>query len=148
MPLTSGINHVASVTADLDRLVEFYERVFEAEVRAEVEEGPVRHALIDLGGGMTLHPFQIAGRPPDEAAEMFQRGHLDHVALNVDNVGTFEVLRRRLVDCGASDGTATDFGMVRTVAYRDPDGWWGEIAHWKGGEPLPLDEAIVEELEA
>jgi catechol 2,3-dioxygenase-like lactoylglutathione lyase family enzyme len=89
-----------------------------------------------------------ARRPPDEAGEAFQRGHLDHVALDVDDIDTFEELRHRLVDCGASDGTATDFGMVRTVAFRDPDGWWGEIAHWKDGEPLPLDEAAVETFDA
>jgi hypothetical protein len=37
----------------------------------------------------------------------------------------------------------TDFGAVRTVGYRDPDGWWGEIAIWTGGEPVPLDRAVV-----
>jgi hypothetical protein len=78
---------------------------------------------------------------------MFERGHLDHVSLNVTDDETFEMLRRRLVECGASDGTMTDFGAVRTVAYRDPDGWWGEIAIWTGGEPVPLNEAEVTEAD-
>lgn len=144
MPMTSGINHVALVTADLDRFVGFYTSVFDGQVFAELSEGPVRHALIDLGGGMALHPFEFAGRPADGPfGEMFERGHLDHVSLNVADEETFQLLRRRLVECGASDGTMTDFGAVRTVAYRDPDGWWGEIAIWTGGEPVPLDEAEV-----
>ena len=144
MPLTSGINHVALVTADLDRFVEFYTSVFEGKVFAALTEGPVRHALIDLGGGMALHPFEFAERPADGPfGDMFERGHLDHVSLNVADDETFEMLRRRLVECGASDGTMTDFGAVRTVAYRDPDGWWGEIAIWTGGEPVRLHVAEV-----
>jgi catechol 2,3-dioxygenase-like lactoylglutathione lyase family enzyme len=148
VPLTSGINHVALVTADLDRFVEFYTSVFDGKAFAALTEGPVRHALIDLGGGMALHPFEFAGRPEEGPfGEMFARGHLDHVSLNVADEETFEMLRRRLVECGASDGTMTDFGAVRTVAYRDPDGWWGEIAIWTGGEPVPLNEAEVTEAD-
>lgn len=144
VPLTSGINHVALVTADLDRFTQFYASVFDAQVFAELSEGPVRHALIDLGGGTALHPFELSGRPADDAfGEMFDRGHLDHVSLNVPDEETFEVLRSRLVESGASDGTITDFGAIRTVAYRDPDGWWGEVAMWTGGEPVPLDQAQV-----
>lgn len=144
MPLTSGINHVASVTSDLDRFIDFYTSVFEAEVRVDLVEGPVRHALIDVGGGTTLHPFQFDGRTADGPhGDMFERGHLDHVSLDVADEETFSLLRERLVESGASDGTMTDFGVVRTVAFRDPDGWWGEIAIWSDGEPLPLDRAVV-----
>lgn len=145
MPLTSGINHVALVTQDIDRFIEFFASVFDAEVRAAMTEGPVRHALIDVGGGTTLHPFELSGRPADPVdQDMFGRGRLDHVALNVDETETFEMLRRRLVERTASDGVATDFGVVRTVAFKDPDGGWYEIAHWKAGEPVPLEHAIVE----
>jgi len=148
MALTSGANHVALVTDDLDRLIEFYASVFEADVFADMTEGPVRHALIDLGAGMALHPFEFAGRATDGPyGEMFERGHVDHVALNVTDELTFGQLRRRLVEVGASDGTMTDFGAVRTVSFRDPDGWWGEIAIWSDGEPRPLDRAVVTEFE-
>ncbi|MGA9277169.1 VOC family protein [Ilumatobacter sp.] len=147
MPLTTGINHLALVTADLDRLIEFYRSVFEANVFAQLAEGPVRHALIDIGSGMALHPFEFSGQPSEGPyGEMFQRGHLDHVSLNVPDEATFGMLRKRLVEQGASDGTMADFGAVRTVAFRDPDGWWGEIAIWTGGEPLPLDQAVVTPL--
>lgn len=148
MALTSGINHIALVTQDLDRFIEFYVSVFEAEVTVDLTEGPVRHALVDVGAGTTLHPFQISGRPPDAVeSEMFKRGRLDHVALNVEDAAVFEELRRRLVEREATDGVATDFGVVRTVAFTDPDGGWCEIAHWKPGDPLRLDQAVVESFE-
>lgn len=38
MPLTSGMHHVATLTADIDRLIEFYERVFDGNVIADMSE--------------------------------------------------------------------------------------------------------------
>lgn len=137
--LRGGGSRLAEVVVDTS--------VFGASVFAELTEGPVRHALIDLGGGMALHPFEFTGRPTDAPyGEMFQRGHLDHVSLNVPDEETFDVLRRRLVERGASDGDSRDFGAVRTVAFPDPDGWWGEIAIWTGGDPVPLDQAVTTTL--
>jgi len=149
MPLTTGVHHVALVTSDLDRLIEFYVSVFEAKLNTNVEEGGLRHAMLDLGGGFALHPFFVGDNPHAAAtAAMFGRGHLDHVALKVDGTATFETLRRRLVECGASDGTITDFGTVRTVTYRDPDGWEGEIAQWQAGKLLTYDKRIHEPFPA
>lgn len=145
MPLTAGVHHVALVTSDLDRLIEFYVSVFDAELIADLEEGGLRHALLDLGGGFALHPFFLGENPPAaERTEIFRRGHLDHVALKVDDLDTFETLRHRLVERGASDGTITDFGSVRTITYTDPDGWEGEIARWQAGPLLTCDQRIHE----
>ncbi|MDX1658620.1 MAG: VOC family protein [Nitriliruptorales bacterium] len=141
MPLAAGCNHVAMHTQDLDRLIAFYTEVFDAEVTLDMQEGPLRHALIDLGGGFCLHPFENA-EGSDHAAgsdAMFDRGHLDHVAIDVSDVETFELLRDRLVAAGASDGTVTDFGAVRCVWFEDPDGMGSEIAIWSDGEPLDFD---------
>jgi catechol 2,3-dioxygenase-like lactoylglutathione lyase family enzyme len=128
----AGVHHVALVTEDLDRLIAFYHEVFEAEVGWVMEEDGVRHAMIDLGGGAALHPFEVPGNPHGRGlAETFARGHLDHVALNVADEPSFEALRTRLVEVGASDGTATDFGSVRSVSFHDPDGADCEIALWR-----------------
>jgi catechol 2,3-dioxygenase-like lactoylglutathione lyase family enzyme len=35
MPMSAGFNHVATVTADLDRVAAFYRSVFDAEVTFE-----------------------------------------------------------------------------------------------------------------
>lgn len=151
MPCTTGVHHVALVTSDLDRLIAFYSSVFEAEVVLDMEEEGLRHAMLDLGGGFALHPFFLGADPGGTGGAdrggippMFERGHLDHVALNVVDRETFEAVRRRLVECGASDGTVTDFGMVRTVTFVDPDGWEGEVAQWQDRSPLAFRDRIRE----
>ena len=49
MLLTSGTHHVATVTADIDRLIGFYERVFDATATADRSEEGLRHVFLDLG---------------------------------------------------------------------------------------------------
>lgn len=141
-PLAAGCNHVALLTQDLDRLIAFYEEVFDAEVLVDMQEGPLRHALIHLGGGFCLHPFEHEGgnRHAAGAGVAFDRGHLDHVAIDVADADAFERIRVRLVEAGASDGTITDFGVVRGVWFEDPDGMGAEIAVRSDGEPLAFDD--------
>ena len=147
MPTTlAGVHHVASLTEDLDRLTEFYRVVFDAEVTFVLEEDGLRHAMIELGAGAALHPFEITGNPHGRGlSSAFGRGHLDHLALNVADDATFERLRHRLVEVGASDGAVTDFGTVRSVSFRDPDGAECEIARWCGaGEPRRFADRVTE----
>lgn len=148
MPLATGCNHVALVTEDLDRFLDFWTAVFEAEIRLDMQEGPIRHAMVDLGGGFCLHPFEFADGNDHAPASPtgFDRGHLDHLAIAVDDPELFELVRRRLVEAGACDGTLIDFGAVRCVWFQDPDGMGCEIAQWAGGAPLPLDDAVREPL--
>jgi catechol 2,3-dioxygenase-like lactoylglutathione lyase family enzyme len=145
MPITTGINHVAFLTDDVDALIDFYTSVFDAEVLADLQEGPLRHAMVDIGGHAALHAFQ---RPdsagPTSFGPVFERGHLDHIALDVADEEAFELVRRRLVDRAATDGTVTDFGRVRSVSFVDPDGWEGEVALWQDGPILTFDERIQE----
>lgn len=142
MPLTMGCDHVALVTEDLDRFLAFWTDVLEGDVRVELEEDGLRHALVDLGGGFMLHPFAFPdGNPQGRGSDaMFGRGHLDHVALRVEDEATFQELRHRLVEVGASDGTVTDFGMLRSVWFVDPDGMGCEVAIAADGAPRRFDE--------
>lgn len=142
MPLTSGVNHVAVVTTDVDRLIGFYGQVFDADVTMDLDEGDMRHAAIHVGGGACLHAFEMPDNPHAAGSTaMFGRGHLDHIAFDIPDAATFDEVRRRLVDAGASDGLCTDFGMVRVVTFIDPDGIEVEIAQWLAGEPRTYDEA-------
>ena len=53
MPITTGLNHVATLTTDMDRTVRFYEAAFDAKVVFEIEAS-VSHPwmkILDLGGG-------------------------------------------------------------------------------------------------
>lgn len=148
MPLTIGAHHLTLFTHDMDRLIRFYEEVFGAETKFDLSEpgpggGTLRHALIDLGGGFALHPFQMPEPTgfEDGSMQMGKRGHIDHLALKVDDEERLQEIRRRLVQAGASEGTITDFGVVRLVNFKDPDGMEGEVARWtEADRVLGFDE--------
>jgi catechol 2,3-dioxygenase-like lactoylglutathione lyase family enzyme len=128
MQLLSGINHVATMTEDLDRFVAFYTDVVGARVVFTEETPAFRHAILSVGGHSVLHPVQVAGRVHGRgSAAMFDRGHLDHLALDVPDREAFDELRRRLVERGASDGAVTDLGPKISFWFRDPDGMHVEI---------------------
>ena len=131
MALVDGIHHVAFVTADLDRLIGFYERVFDARVTLDRADGERRHALIAVGEHTMLHPFEVpADRVPGRQA-MFERGRLDHLALDATSKEAFLEIRRRLIAEGAhatENGLVTDMGgSVWSISFHDPDGMWGEV---------------------
>ena len=130
--LTSGLNHVATLTNDARRLHAFYEEVFEAEVirdASEVEgEDSVRLSIIKIGPFAELNVFQIEGNTEaDRQVPMFGRGRLDHFALQAASLDSFETIRERLMARGASDSFVTDFGPVLSIFFRDPDGLEGEV---------------------
>lgn len=150
MPLSAGCNHVTIVTKDLDRFVEFYTRIFEAEIKVDEVQGDLRHVMIDVGGGFCLHPFQLpeAGDHATGLPRIFQRGHIDHFALDMQDAETFETIRGRLFDAGATTGQVRDFGVIKILAFNDPDGMECEIALWKEGKARSMDESTVEAYHA
>jgi catechol 2,3-dioxygenase-like lactoylglutathione lyase family enzyme len=127
--LLDGINHVAVITADTERLVAFYGDVFEATVDGEIREREgFKLTLLKVGATEELNVFEIDGN--DEASRqvpMFGRGRLDHLALQAASLDAFETIRDRLVARGASDGFVTDFGPVLSIFFRDPDGLEAEV---------------------
>jgi catechol 2,3-dioxygenase-like lactoylglutathione lyase family enzyme len=132
--LVDGLNHVAFVTTDLDRLAGFYKRVFDADMVVDVRARGVRHAFIELGPSCVLHPFEFPDNPHATASpQIFERGHLDHIAINASSQAAFDTIRQRLVDEGVSDGEITDFGSVFSVFFRDPDGMDAEVCVMKEG---------------
>lgn len=156
MPLTDGFSHVASVTDDVDRLVGFYQRVFDASVLFDMEEEGLRHAAIDVGAGVVLHAFHVPWAPSDERREMFERGRTDHYGLTVRSIEALLEIRRRLQaeGDGVTDGAVRDFGPVYNLHYVDPDGVHLEVNLLKEGwgsssNPiLPREEWTIVDLEA
>jgi catechol 2,3-dioxygenase-like lactoylglutathione lyase family enzyme len=134
--LLDDLHHLAFLTADMDRLIGFYTRVFEAEVKLDVEEEGLRHALIAVGPHALLHPFQIPGIEPPGPQPIFGRGRLDHFALNAADEESFRELRRRIVAEGAGDGVVTDLGPLLSTTFSDPDDGEHEIVLVKPGVPL------------
>ena len=70
---------------------------------------------------------EVAPTEPDRQTPMWGRGRLDHFGLQAASVESFETIRQRLVEHGASDGEVNDFGTARSVFFRDPDGLEGEV---------------------
>lgn len=138
--LLNDIHHLTFVTADMDRLTAFYERVFGARVTLDLEEEGLRHAFIEIGPHTVLHPFQIPGVDPPGPQPMFERGRLDHFALRAVDEDAFRELHRRLVAEGASDGVVTDMGSLWNLGFTDPDGGGHELIWVKPG--VPVDHGV------
>lgn len=122
--LTSGLDHVATITSDGDRLKEFYASVFEATVEHDGPEFPggPRMLIINIGPDTELNVFEIEGNTEAERqTPMFGRGRLDHLGFEAADLDAFIDIRQRLMAAGASDGTVTEFGRKLSIFFRDPD---------------------------
>ncbi len=130
--LLKGINHVATLTSDTERLHAFYREVFEAEILADMKEAPegpgVRLSIVGIGGETMLNVFEIEGNTEaTRQVPMFERGRIDHVGLRAKDLPSFEEIRSRLMQRGAADDFVTDFGEDLSLFFRDPDGLEGEV---------------------
>ncbi|MBX7159527.1 MAG: VOC family protein [Acidimicrobiia bacterium] len=131
-PAPEGISHVATITADLDRLRAFYEGVLGMTCTAvmRMSEAPyLRHAFLAAGPGV-VHVFEQPGYDPVADGipnEIGRRGRVDHFGLMVADEVELAAVRDRLVDAGASEGVVTDFGSVLSVHFCDPDGLHAEV---------------------
>jgi catechol 2,3-dioxygenase-like lactoylglutathione lyase family enzyme len=102
--LLDGVNHIALISNDVERLGRFYAEVFDAEV------------------GDT-HPH---GQDGHETMTVIRIG--PHTELNVFVIdGNTEADRQRLIAAGAGDGAVNDFGPAQSTFFRDPDGLEGEV---------------------
>lgn len=121
--MLAGFDHVAVLTADLERFVGFYSEVFGAEVEGRLAENGLEMVVLRIGPTSEINVFRIDGN--DEAARqtpMFGRGRLDHFAFRAESIEQFDQLRDELVRRGCTDGFVTDFGQVLSVFFRDPEG--------------------------
>ena len=135
MQLVDGVHHVTFLTEDMDRLIVFYERVFDAEVTLDMTEEGLRHVFLRVGPTTVLHPFQMLGGPePPSPAPMFSRGRLDHFALLAPSEGAFRELRRRIETEGAADGDVRDMRSHWIMGYFDPDGAAHEVMLERPGQ--------------
>jgi catechol 2,3-dioxygenase-like lactoylglutathione lyase family enzyme len=127
--LVAGLNHVAILTADLDRIAAFYTHTLGAtRVDVPVPPGAEGAAIVRLGPTAGIAFVQAAGHPhaAGSTAEM-NRGHLDHVALEAGSSAALAEVRQRLIECDASDGAIRDYGSMLCVSFTDPDGMGSEI---------------------
>jgi catechol 2,3-dioxygenase-like lactoylglutathione lyase family enzyme len=150
--LVEGVHHVTFLTEDIDRLVAFYERVFDARKTLDMTEEGIRHVFLEVGPTTVLHPFQILQGPalPPAPGTMFQRGRLDHFAFWAPSAEAFREIRRRIESEAAADGDVRDMKTMWIMGFNDPDGFYAEVIWHKPGvsdsETLPRADWTTVEL--
>ncbi len=130
MPVTTGFNHVATLTTDLDRYADFYGEVFGAEVtlRMDAAADHPKMYILDMGDGAALNVFEVAeGDIIGERRRQGGRGAIDHFGINVDSRATLEQVRDRLVARGADIGEIQQLGDMWSLFFRDVDGMELEV---------------------
>ena len=115
MRLLNDLHHMTFLTGDMNRLLSFYDRVFDATVTFDrTEEDPPRrrHAFIEIGPHTVLHPFQVDGvdPPPRQPIFLAERGVPDTVDGRFELVAlhAFLVFNRLRADHAAT----AEFGRV------------------------------------
>ena len=129
--LLDGVNHIAWISKDAQRLKAFYARVFDADVgptRAHGDKPGETMTVIRIGPHTELNIVTIEGNTePQRQTPMWGRGRIDHFGLQAASPDAFDTIRTRLMNEGASDGRINDFGSAHSVFFRDPDGLEGEV---------------------
>lgn len=131
MPLTTGFNHVATLTSDMDRTVRFYEEAFGATVTHEIQprDDHPWMKILDLGGGAALNVFAVPAETIiGERRTQGGRGAIDHFGLSVDSLDTLKSMPERLAAAGAQEvGELQQLGDTWSLFFRDPDGMELEV---------------------
>lgn len=131
MAITTGFNHVATLTTDLDRFAAWYGEVFDAEVTftMEAEGDHPRMFIIDVGGGGALNVFEVPEETIlGERRRLGGRGAIDHFGIAVPDRATLEQVRDRLEAVGADLGEIQNLGGdTWSLFFRDVDGMELEV---------------------
>lgn len=131
MPITVGLNHIATLSTDLERTVRFYEEAFGAVSTFELpaSDDHPRMTTLDLGGGASLNVFEVGpGQIVGDRRQQGQRGAIDHFGLAVASRDDLDDLAERLADAGAQDvGEVQRLGDEWSLFFRDPDGMELEV---------------------
>ncbi|MET0236686.1 MAG: VOC family protein [Kibdelosporangium sp.] len=138
MPLTIGINHVTTSTADLDRLVRFYAEMFDAR---KVFDGAAtgdhaRMAIVELGGTRYLKIVEdrAASAEPGTPAPI-DPAATEQFGLAVESLPALRELRGRMVAAGAHVGAIERLPTQWILRFTDPDGTLLQIsAHAQPGD--------------
>ena len=153
----TGINHLALVSSDMARTVDFYSGLLGMPLTKTIElpNGMGQHFFFDCGGGASLAFFWFPDAPapelgvsapahrPDRGPITSAHGSMNHVALGVpaDRIdGYVDALRGAGVECSelvnhdnSEWGVSlenTDDVYVRSIYFTDPDGISLELAAW------------------
>lgn len=113
-----GVHHVALLSSNVERTIQFYQELLEFPLLDIFENRDYRgsnHFFFDLGHGNALAFFDFPGLDLGDYAEVL--GGLHHVAISVAPE-RWQHLRGKLDDAGVDYAIHSDVSMY----FRDPDG--------------------------
>jgi len=165
-----GVNHIALVSSDMARTVQFYRDVLGMPLVKTIElpGGTGQHFFFDIGNDDCLAFFWFAGAGPAQpgvsnAAALPGKGDIasahasmNHLAFDVP-LERFEEYRERLIDAGVEVSMILDHDdsehqvarelhpgvFVRSFYFRDPDGILLEFAAWTREMGRPDDVTVL-----
>lgn len=150
---TRGLNHLALVSSDMKRTVDFYQGVlgFPLIKTVEFPGHKGQHFFFDIGNGASLAFFWFEDAPPAQPGVSSQHpttylsgiGSMNHVAIDVP-LEQVEDIHRRLIEKGidvtpiinhddSPQGASPEMHpgvFVRSMYFFDPDGIKLEFAAW------------------
>src|SRR5215471_10359305 len=116
----SGLDHVVLRVGDLNRAIEFYEKVLNCRVERRLEQPK----LVQLRAGSSLIDLVPTSASPGEAADAGGR-NMDHFAVRVDGFDAAALtahLRRHGVEVGEVRERYGAEGYGPSLYISDPDG--------------------------
>ena len=143
--MIKGLHHNAYRCRDSEETRAFYEgflglplaNAFEITETKTGREASVLHSFYRLGDGSFLAFFEAPGR----AFEFKDQHDYDlHIALEVDGA-TLQAMFEKGKAAGVETRGIADHGFVRSIYFRDPNGYVIELAAKKDGHDEAMDPA-------
>lgn len=132
-----GVSHVALVTNDMEKTVQFYCDVLGMRLIGtmgnEPDGLPYRHYFFSLGPGSAFAFFEWpeVELPPRKDSGVPASGRqLDHVALAVASEEDLLTAQRGLRDANWNCSDVVDHRIVRSIYFEDPNGISIELSVW------------------
>jgi catechol 2,3-dioxygenase-like lactoylglutathione lyase family enzyme len=138
--MIKGLHHNAYRCRDSEETRVFYEDFLGLRLVSafEIGGGSGLHTFFEMDDGSCLAFFEVPGRP----FEFKRQDDLDlHIALGVENEG-FD----RMIEKGRAEGIEVrgpvDHGFVRSIYFRDPNGYVVELTASTGLRGEIMDLAV------
>jgi catechol 2,3-dioxygenase-like lactoylglutathione lyase family enzyme len=122
--LFTGINHLAFITADMQKTIRFYRDLLGMELESGIGHDGYRHYFFRCGGAQVAF-FEYAGASPMVAKPHGSPTNLplgfDHVSFTVASREDLFTLKDRLEAAGVEVSDAVDHGTIWSIYWFDPN---------------------------
>ena len=138
--MIKGLHHSAYRCRDSEETRAFYEDFLGLRLVSafEIDQGRALHTFFEMDDGSCLAFFEVPNSPFD----FKNQDALDlHIALGVEN-DTFESMLRKGKAEGKEVRGPVDHGFVRSIYFRDPNGYIIELTASTGTRAEMMDPSI------